>query len=255
MATLTSNAAPRTGYAPVNGLQMYYQIHGSGDTPLVLLHGAYMSIDTNFGASLPTLSSARQVIAVETQGHGRTADIDRPIMYETMADDVAALLEHLGVEQADIFGYSMGVATALQVAIRPSGTRKGAQAGRHLGVLHQRRHLPRSPRGQRGDHDGGVRRDPFEAEYLRLAPRPADWPVLIETMKVLDGTVQAWPAADLQGIQAPALVIVGDSDIIRPEHAVEMFRLLGGGVPGDLDGLPKSRLAIIPGTTHLTVMM
>lgn len=253
MATPTRSAPPQSGHAPVNGLQMYYEIHGSGGVPLVLLHGAYMSIDSNFGATLPALSSNRQVIAVETQGHGRTVDIDRPITYENMADDVAALLDHLGVEQADVLGYSMGAATALQVAIRhPEQVRKLVviSASYNSGGVY-----PEVLAGIAEITAEAFAGTPFEAEYARLAPRPEDWPVLIEKLKALDGTVQAWPSADVRGIGAPALVIIGDSDIIRPEHAVEMFRLLGGGVPGDLTGLPTSQLAIIPGTTHLTVMM
>lgn len=253
MATPTTSAAPQSGHAPVNGLQMYYEIHGSGGVPLVLLHGAFMSIDSNFAASLPALSTGRQVIAVEPQGHGRTADIDRPITYDGMADDVAALLDHLDIEEADVLGYSMGAATALQVAIRHlDKVRKLVMISASYtsdGIY------PEVLAGIAEITEATFAGTPFEADYARLAPNPGDWPVLIEKLKVLDGAVQAWPAADVQGIRSPALVIIGDSDIIRPEHAVEMFRLLGGGVPGDLTGLPKSRLAIIPGATHLTVMM
>src|ERR687893_588294 len=111
-----TDADPRTGYAPVNGLNMYYEIHGTGQ-PLILLHGAYMTIDA-MGEVVPGLAETRQVIAVELQGHGRTADVDRPLTYEQMDDDVAALIGHLGIEQADIFGYSMGGVVALQVALR-----------------------------------------------------------------------------------------------------------------------------------------
>src|SRR5918995_3173839 len=118
-----TDAAPQTGYAPVNGLEMYYEIHGTGQ-PLVVLHGAYMTIDY-MGEVVPGLAKTRQVIAVELQAHGRTADVDRPLSYEQMADDVAALLHHLGIEQADVFGFSMGGAAALQVAIRhPEVVRK-----------------------------------------------------------------------------------------------------------------------------------
>ncbi len=114
-----ANADPQTGYASVNGLHMYYEIHGTGE-PLVLLHGAYMTIDA-VGELVPSLAETRQVIAVEMQGHGRTADIDRPITYEQMADDTAALLRHLGTGQADIFGFSMGGGVALQLSIRHPG--------------------------------------------------------------------------------------------------------------------------------------
>ena len=118
-----TDADPQAGYAPVNGLEMYYEVHGTGQ-PLVVLHGAYMTIGM-MGEVVPRLAEARQVIAVELQGHGRTADVDRPLTYEQMADDVAALIGHLGIEQADLFGYSMGGAAALQVAVRhPEVVRK-----------------------------------------------------------------------------------------------------------------------------------
>lgn len=253
--TTPATPAPETGYAPVNGLEMYYEVHGTEGSgpPLVLLHGAYMSIDTAFGALLPTLASTRQCIAVESQAHGRTADIDRPLTYEQMADDVAALLRFVGVEQADIFGYSMGAGTALQVAIRhPDLVRKmvAISATHNSGGMY-----PEVLAGISTITPEVFAGSPFEAEYFRLAPNPEDWPTLIDKLKHLDLTVQAWLPGDLQGIMAPTLVIIGDSDVVRPEHAVELFRLLGGGVPGDLTALPASQLAVVPGATHITVMM
>jgi len=219
---------------------------------LVLLHGAYMSIDTAFGTFVPTLAATRQVIAVELQGHGRTADIDRPLSYGQMADDTAALLQHLGIDQADMFGYSMGGGVALQLAIRhPDRVRKLVvasatykSAGVYPEVLAMIATI--TPEVFAGS--------PMEAEYQRLAPNPGDWPTLVAKLTALDGEVQDWPADDLRSIRAPTLLIIGDSDVVRPEHAVELFRLLGGGVPGDLAGLPIARLAVLPGTTHIGVM-
>jgi pimeloyl-ACP methyl ester carboxylesterase len=240
---LTENGG---NYAEVNGLNMYYEIHGTGE-PLVVLHGAYMTID-GMGELVTSFAETRQVIAVELQGHGRTADIDRPISYELMADDVAALLRHLGTEGADVFGYSMGGAVALQVAIRhPEVVRKLVVAsasytseGAHPELLEM---IPTiTPEIFAGS--------PIEEEYLRLAPNPEDFPTLVAKLKRLDMEPFAWPQEDIRGITAPTLIIVGDSDAIRLEHAVELFRLLGGGVMGDLAGLPKSRLAVLPGTTH-----
>jgi pimeloyl-ACP methyl ester carboxylesterase len=236
----------RGNYAEVNGLNMYYEIHGVGE-PLVVLHGAYMTIDA-MGEVVASFAEARQVIAVELQGHGRTADIDRPISYEQMADDVAALLRHLGTESADVFGYSMGGATALQLAIRhPGAVRKLVVAsasytsdGAHPELMEM---IPTiTPEVFAGT--------PIEEEYLRLAPNPEDFPTLVAKLKRLDMEPFAWPQEDIRGITAPTLIIVGDSDAIRLEHAVELFRLLGGGVMGDLAGLPQSRLAVLPGTTH-----
>ena len=236
----------RGNYAEVNGLEMYYEIHGAGE-PLVVLHGAYMTIDA-MGELVPELARTRQVIAVELQGHGRTADIDRPLSYEQMADDTAALLRHLGIERADVFGYSMGGAAALQVAIRhPEAVRRLVVAsasftsdGMHPEMLEM---IPTiTPEVFAGT--------PIEEEYLRIAPNPDDFPTLVAKLKRLDMEPFAWPAEDILGIAAPTLLIVGDSDVVRLEHAVELFRLLGGGAMGDLAGLSEHRLAVLPGTTH-----
>jgi pimeloyl-ACP methyl ester carboxylesterase len=241
-----TDADPRTGYAPVNGLNMYYEIHGTGQ-PLVLLHGAYMTID-RMGEVVPGLAETRQVIAVELQGHGRTADVDRPLTYEQMADDTAAFISHLGIEQADVFGYSMGGGVAFQVAIRhPEVVRKLVVAsasytsdGMHPELLEMIPTL--TPEVFAGS--------PIEEAYLRTAPNPDDFPTLVAKMKQLDMEPFAWPPEDIRGIAAPTLLIIGDSDSIRLEHAVELFQVLGGGVMGDLAGLPKSQLAVLPGTTH-----
>jgi pimeloyl-ACP methyl ester carboxylesterase len=234
------------GYAEVNGLEMYYEVHGNG-RPLVVLHGAYMTIET-MGEIVPSLAETRQVIAVELQGHGHTADIDRPLSYEQMAGDTASLLRHLGIEEADVFGYSMGGGVALQVVIRhPEVVRRLVVAsasytsdGMHPELLAM---IPAiTPEAFAGS--------PIEEAYLRTAPNPKDFPNLVAKLKQLDMEPFAWPPEDVRGIAAPTLLIIGDSDAIRLEHAVELFRLLGGGVMGDLAGLPKSQLAVLPGTAH-----
>jgi pimeloyl-ACP methyl ester carboxylesterase len=233
-------------YAEVNGLRMYYEVHGEG-RPLILLHGAYMTVDA-MGSILPGLAESRRVIVPEMQGHGRTADIDLPITYEHMADDVAALLGHLGIEEADVFGFSMGGGVALQLAIRHPGllrrlvvasasyTSEGMQP-----ELHEI--IPTiTPEMFAGS--------PMEAAYQELAPNPEDFPTLVEKLKRLDMTPFAWPAEDVRGIEAPTLIVVGDADVIRLEHAVEMFRLLGGGAMGDLSGFSGHQLVVLPGTAH-----
>jgi pimeloyl-ACP methyl ester carboxylesterase len=237
-----------TGYAPVNGLRMYYEVHGAGE-PLVLLHGAMSGIGTSFGAILPQLAKNRRVIAVEYQGHARTADVDRPLSYPQLADDVVGLLRHLGLERADFFGYSMGSGIALELAIsHPEVVRKLVLAsvsyspdGTHPGMLE----------GMEAVTAEMMAGSPFEQEYLRLAPHPEQFATLVEKVKRVDFT--GWPAEAVRSIQAPVLLVIGDSDIIRPEHAVEMFRMFGGGVMGDVAGLPDSQLAILPGTTHVGV--
>jgi pimeloyl-ACP methyl ester carboxylesterase len=236
----------QTGYAPVNGLGMYYEIHGQG-RPLVLLHGAYMTIDM-MGPLLPGLAERRQVIAVEMQGHGRTADIDRPITYEQMADDTAGLMRHLGLDAADIVGYSMGGGVALQLALRhPALVRRLVLASAGFGSdampAVAREMLPSiTPEMFAGS--------PIEEAYQRTAPNPGDFPKLVEKLTALDTTEFTWSREDIRAMAAPTLIVLGDSDGVRLAHAVELFELRGGGVMGDLDGLPASQLAVLPGTSH-----
>jgi pimeloyl-ACP methyl ester carboxylesterase len=244
----SNNNPPSTGdYAEVNGLRMYYEVHGTGQ-PLVVLHGAFMTIGA-MGAFVPELAEARQVVAVESQGHGHTADVDRPFSYEQMADDVAALLRHLGIEQADVFGYSMGGGAALQLAMRhPALVRKlvvASASSTSDGVY------PEVWSGIEQITPELFAGTPWKEEYDRVAPNPDAFPTLVEKMKQLDGQPFAWPPDEIRAISAPTMVVIGDSDGTTPEHAVELFRLRGGGVFGDLAGLPSARLAILPGTTHV----
>jgi pimeloyl-ACP methyl ester carboxylesterase len=240
-------------YENINGLKMYYEVHGKGKgRPLVLLHGALSATGTSFGRLLPTLARTREVIAIEQQAHGHTADIDRPLRVGQMADDTVALLRRIGVTKADIFGYSMGAGIGLDIGVRyPDMVRKLVLAavtynldGLHPGLLEGIKDL-------KPEHLYG---SPFHEEYLRIAPRPQDFARLVEQVKDLNANLPSWPASAIKALKSPALVVIGDSDIVRPEHAVEMFRLLGGGVPGDNVGLPASQLAILPGTTHVTLV-
>lgn len=240
-----------SGYAGVNGLEMYYEIHGTGQ-PLVLVHGAFSAIGTSFGQLLPGLAKSRQVIAFELQAHGRTADIDRPLSMEQMADDVAAALKQLGIPQADIFGYSMGAGVALQVALRhPDVLRKlvfmsatYTLSGVHPGLMEGLGQM--KPEMMYGS--------PWHEEYMRIAPRPEDFARFFAKKTQMDQQIKDVPAEAIRAIKAPVLLIIGDSDLVRPEHAVEMFRLLGGGVFGDMPpGLPASQLAVLPGTSHVSI--
>jgi pimeloyl-ACP methyl ester carboxylesterase len=246
-----ANKDVKGSYASINGLNMYYEIHGTG-RPLVLLHGNLSGIETSFGKLLPSLAETRQVIAIEQQAHGRTADIDRPLTIQHMAEDTVALLKHLGIKNADFFGYSNGSAIALRIAIKhPDLVRKQVlasvsykNAGLHPGIFDGIENL--KPEDLAGT--------PFQEEYARIAPKPENWPRLIAKVMQLDHDLKDWTPEDIRAIKAPTLLIMGDSDIIRPEHAVEMFRLLGGGVAGDIAGLPDSQLAVLPGTTHVTLV-
>jgi pimeloyl-ACP methyl ester carboxylesterase len=243
---------PHTGYVAANGLETYYEVRGAG-RPLVLLHGAFSNLETDFGRLLPELAAGRQVIGIELQGHGRTADIDRPISYEQLADDVDAVLDQLGVENADFLGYSMGGSVALQVAVRhPERVRKVVHVGGaayHPDGLYPE--LLQFEAVMTPQHLAGT---PWQKAYAEIAPNPGDWPALVEKIKHLDVAWTGFDPAELRAIAAPTLLVVGDADISRPEHVADLFRLLGGGVMGDLHGLPKSQLAILPGTTHVTAI-
>jgi pimeloyl-ACP methyl ester carboxylesterase len=235
----------------VSESELYHEVHGTG-RPLVLLHGAMSTIETSFGAVLPAFAESRQVIAIEQQGHGRTPDIDRPLSYRQMAADTTALLRRLGIEQADVYGYSMGAGIATQMALRdPDLVAKLALAslaysrhGFHPGTADAIDEVTAE------DLAGSV----FEQAYVKVAPDPAKWPELVAKCNQLDREFDGWSDDELSSITAPALVIIGDSDIVRPEHSVELFRLFGGGVEGESAGLPQSQLAVLPGTTHLTVV-
>ena len=242
----------QTGYVAVNGLKMYYEVHGTGQ-PLVLLHGAFSAIGTSFGALLPDLAKTRQVIGFELQGHGHTADIDRPMSLEQMADDTAAAIRQLSIGPADIFGYSMGAAVAVHVALRhPDVVRKLVLAsvtytlsGIHPGLMDGLGEM--RPEMMHGS--------PWHEEYLRIAPNPDAFATLFAKKTQMDRGIQDIPAEAIRAIAAPTLLIIGDSDLVRPEHAVEMFRLLGGGVFGDTPaGLPNSQLAVLPGTSHVSLV-
>jgi len=241
-------------YADVNGIKLYYETRGTG-RPLVLLHGGLGAIEM-FGPNLAALSAGRQVIAVDLQGHGRTVDIDRPLSVELMADDIAALIRHLGLERADIMGYSLGGGVALQTAIRhPEVVRKLVvvstafkRSGFYPDILAQQ--------GQVGAGAAeAMKQTPMYQLYASIAPRPEDWPRLLG--KIGEAMKQHFDFSKaIAGIKATTLIVAGDADIFPPAHAVEMFGLLGGGQrDGGWDGAgrPKSRLAILPGLTHYTI--
>jgi len=253
--THANQTAAAGQYADVNGLKLYYEPHGAG-APLVLLHGGAGAIEM-FSAVLPLLAAGRRVIAVDLQAHGRTADIDRPMSYEAMADDIGALITHLGLAQADVMGYSLGGGVALQTAIRhPEQVRKlvlvstpcrrqgwypevlaGMSAGMGPGAAEQ------------------MKSTPMYQLYRALAPRLEDWPVLLTKLGELLKQEYDWSAAVPQ-IRAPTLLVVGDADSVRTAHAVEFFERLGGGHrDGGWDGagISRARLAILPGVTHFQI--
>jgi len=241
-------------YADVNGIKLYYEVAGTG-RPLILLHGSLGAIEM-FGPNLPALAAGRQVIAVDLQAHGRTADIDRPLSVELMADDIAALIKHLGLERADIMGYSLGGGVALQTAIRHP------EVVRRLVVVStpfRRSAFYPEILAQQGQVSvaaaEAMKQTPMYQLYASIAPRPEDWPRLLS--KIGEAMKQDFDfSGAIAGIKATTLVVAGDADIFPPAHAVELFGLLGGGKrDGGWDGAgrPKSRLAILPGLTHYLI--
>lgn len=250
-SVVSAQEKPTTGYAPVNGLKMYYEVHGSGD-PVVLLHGAFMTITNNWTGWIGELSKTRKVIAIEMQGHGRTADIPRDITNENLADDVAALLEHLKIPQADIIGYSMGGAVAMQCAIRhPDKVRKVVVISsmfRSDGMVKEA--VDAIPKLTADDFKGS----PIEAEYKKLSPTPDDFPNFVTRMIATASKGDDFGADELKATTAPMFFIHGDADGVRLEHIAEMYRLKGGEIHGDMRPRSASRLAILPNTTHVTLM-
>jgi pimeloyl-ACP methyl ester carboxylesterase len=249
---ITQTFSQKKGYANVNGLKMYYEVYGSGK-PLVLLHGAFMTINSAYGMLIPELSKHRQVIAVELQGHGRTADIDRPFSFENMADDVAALLKQLKSDSTDIFGYSMGGGVAWQLAIRhPQLVRKLVIASavyKYEGWTPETRAI--LPTLTPDIFEGS----PIKTDYDNLAPDPKHWSEFVNRMKKFVTTPYDFKAENIKALKTPTLIITGDGDGVLPEHAVEMYRLRNGGYMVDFGPVPVTQLAIFPGTSHIFVMM
>jgi pimeloyl-ACP methyl ester carboxylesterase len=234
----------------VNGMEMYYEVSGAG-TPLVVLHGAYMNIP-GMGAIIPKLAEHHKVYALEFQGHGRTTDIDRPITYPNLADDVAAFMDAVGLKQADVFGYSMGAGAGLQLAIRhPEKVRKLVAASVGYDAEGWQPEFKAFIPQMNVEMFAAM---PFEAEYRKLAANPDGFKALASKLIALEKEPMQW-GADLKTLKAPVLIIAGDADVVTLEHAVAMFKLLGGGIMGDMGKpLPPSRLAILPATSHTAVI-
>lgn len=238
-----------TGYAPVNGLEMYYEIHGEGGVPLLVLHGGLFNIDLQFGHLLPAFSANRQVIACDFQAHGRTNDIDRPFSAAAFASDVMGLLDHLGISQADVLGFSIGGAVATELAVTsPQLVRKLVVSSASF-----------SSDGDRPENDaamsGGMTVDmiagtPMEQDYLAKSPNPDRLQDLLDKLVSSGEGFPGWSDEQIRAIAAPTLITIGDCDMVTLDHAIHMLRLRGGDVNGDFVGVPASQLAIIPGTTH-----
>jgi pimeloyl-ACP methyl ester carboxylesterase len=254
-----ASRTPREATVLIQGAKFHYYVLGdlaSNRTPLLILHGAYMSAENmmplaeRFAATLP-------VILMDQRGHGRTGDVAGPITYERLGDDVAAVIEAAGAPRVDVLGYSLGGGAAIQLAIRhPQLVAKLVSISASY-----------SSDGMNQPEGGGSRKispsmfddTPLRRNYDRLTPDPKSFPILVDKINALQALPQRWPAEQIKAIGAPTMIIVGDHDIIRPEHAVDMYRLRGGAdanvvATGFLAKAPAARLAILPGTGHLNVV-
>lgn len=249
-------ATPQTGYAPVNGLQMYYEIHGAG-APLLLLHGSF-GLTMMFDELVPKLAQNRQVIVADMQAHGRTGDIDRPLSLEAMGDDVAALIRHLGLAQADVMGYSMGGGVALQAAIQhPALVRRLVVVS-----IPYKRSGWYAEQVAAMDHMGAdmatfMKDTPMYAAYASVAPNPDNFTMLCKKIGEMVRHDYDY-SAGVKGLTMPVLLMFGDADGLPPTHAAEFFALLGGGLRDgswDRSGMSKSQLAILPSVTHYDIYM
>jgi len=222
-------------YADVNGLHLYYEEHGEGP-PLLLLHGGLMTIELNFGIALPVLAERHRVIAVELQGHGRTGDVDRRPTFPDFAADVVALLDHLGIERADVVGFSLGGLTGYELVISHADRVRRA-------VLASADH--RNDRAGEVDPARLPTQDDYQAmrdAYLATAPEPGAFDAVAEKTIELVHSFTGWTDDQLRGVHLPVLILVGDTDFIHVENAAEAMRLL-----------PQGKLAVLPGTTHMGV--
>ena len=256
-ATDWTSGAPGTGhYAQVNGINLYFETHGSG-RPLILLHGGLGSGEM-FGPILPALAGRHQVIAPDLQGHGRTADIDRPIDIRFMADDIAALIDHLGLDRPDVVGYSLGGGVALQTAVRyPAKVGQLVAASAHI----RRDAIYPEMLAQQGQVNaaaaGFMKDTPMYELYQRVAPRPEDFPRLLDKMG--EGMAKDFDfTEEVRGLQVPTLIVAADADMAPPSHYAEVFSLLDGGLrDGGWMGEGRPRgghaLAILPGLTHYSL--
>jgi pimeloyl-ACP methyl ester carboxylesterase len=230
-----------SGYADVNGLHMYYEVHGAG-SPLVLLHGGMLTIELNFAGLIPDLAQRHQVIGVELQGHGRTADIDREITPAAMASDVVGLLDHLGIDRAHVLGHSMGGAVTLELAVsHPTRVRSIAPIsasvrpdGMHEDLTDPSRHATSTRMPTQQDFAD------FRDAYVRLSPHPEHFDEFLATLSASNTDLQGWSDEQLAGITAPTLLVQGDHDFVTVEHAALMQQLI-----------PGAHLAVLPNTTHM----
>ena len=241
-----------SGYAPVNGIKIYYEVYGEG-RPIVLLHGAFMTIESNWGQMIPELAKSRKVIAIEMQGHGHTQYSDRKLSHATMASDVEGVMDYLKIDSADVVGYSMGGTVAYKFAIQsPKRLRK-------LVIISSTYKtdgwLPAVNNGFKGFKPEFFTNTPIKTAYDAVAPDKTKWTKFIEQMIAFAGVPFNVGDANISKITSPVLLISGDNDGLDKVELMKTYQLLGGGVAADLKPMPKSHLAIVPSQGHVSLMM
>lgn len=256
---MTAGEPSRSGHLPINGLSLYHEVYGdlsdAGPPPLLLIPGAFMA-STSMRSWVTAFAGRRPVIVFDQQGHGRTADTSRPMSYEQFADDAASLLQALGVERADVMGYSQGGGVALQLALRHP-----ALVGRLVtmsATYHRDGWYPVVMKAISGMSAAMLAGTPVEAAFREHTPDPAAFDAYLEKMKALNGNDQEISDEQMRSIAAPTMVVVGDADGVKPEHAVSMFKLRGGGdeeaaATGMLQTSPAARLVILPAMSHIGI--
>jgi len=241
-----------SGYVPVNGIKVYYEVYGEGK-PLILLHGAFMTIEMNWGQLIPELSKNRKVIAIEMQGHGHTLFYDRKLDLATMASDVEGVMDYLKVESADIVGYSMGGSIAYQLTI------KNPKRVNKLVIISSTYKtsgwLPAVTAGFKNMKPEYLMNTPLKTAYDAIAPDKTKWPKFLEQMITFIQTPFDMGDSNIAKITSPVLIISGDNDGLDKVELMKTYQLLGGGVSADLGPMPKSHLAVVPSQSHVTVMM
>ncbi|HEY0677280.1 MAG TPA: alpha/beta hydrolase [Chitinophagaceae bacterium] len=248
----TPESLRSSGLAPVNGVNIYYEVHGDGD-PIVLLHGSFMTINLNWAQLIPELSKKRKVIVLEFRGHGRSTDSKEPFSYKLLASDVAGVCKFLKIDSADVLGYSLGGTVAFQLAIQnPTLVKKliiVSSVYKYEGWLPEMRSMLKTFKPDFLDNT------PLYAEYKKVAPDSTRWHAFMEKMLVFENKPYDLGEANIKAIRSPVLLIMGDNDGVDLSHVTAMYRLLGGGVFGDIAGLPRSQLSIVQGNTHVSLMM
>ena len=258
-AASAPQSGPKNGHVDAAGAAIHYQLYGdlkSGRTPLLVLHGAFMSADA-MKPLIDPLAATRPVIAIDARGHGRSGGVDGPLSYDRMADDAAAVLAKLGVQKADVLGYSMGGSTAVALAVKHPD-----KIGKQV-ILSATSRLD----GWYPEVLAGISKltpdifagSPIDTEYKRLSPTPEKFPTLVSNIKSLDATPFGWSDAAVRAIPGRTMVIIGDADGVTLDHAIQLFKLRGGGdvsaaTQGFLTAAPKARLAILPATSHIGIM-